>query len=144
MRPRLASANMSRPLSPTRSRQPARLTSFASRLQQRATPTLLARHPSRVIQVTTSKRACGSSCVTGSARRREQADLCLLPRLGTHVTTILAARPLTGERTIRMDLHDQDCGSALGQAGHRQNVAEDFAYTDLLAVVPFQLEGAGG
>ena len=78
-----------------------------------------------------------------SANCRSYSGLHLLPRLAALVAPIGSTKPLAGERTIRVDIHHQDRGSALGQRGDRQDVADDFADADLLAIVPFQLESAG-
>jgi hypothetical protein len=62
--------------------------------------------------------------------------LGLRPGLGAFGTTIRAAQGLAGQRTIRIDAHHQDHGSAPGQTGHGQNVADKLADADTLAVVP--------
>src|SRR5262249_45152964 len=80
------------------------------------------------------------SSVLGLRRRRW---LYPLPGLAAFVASVCAARPLARERTVRVDIHHHDCGSAFGQTCDRQNVANDFAHADLLSVIPFQFESAG-
>src|SRR6478735_4824512 len=70
--------------------------------------------------------------------------LCPLPRFGALLTPIRTARPRAGERAVRIAGHHQDGGPTLEQAGHHQRVPDQLGDANLLAVVPVELECAGG
>src|SRR6476661_3272883 len=106
-------------------------------------------------------RHCGAlsapSLRTTSARRRQAehngpVDGPVAMRLAytfVHVSVALlapirTARPLAGERAVRIAGHHQDGGPTLEQAGHHQRVPDHLGDANLLAVVPVELERAGG
>src|SRR3954468_22788722 len=72
----------------------------------------------------------------------DACGLCLLPRLSPLLAPIRTARPLAGERAVRIAGHHQDGGPTLEQAGHHQRVTDHLGDANLLAVIPVELERA--
>ena len=71
-------------------------------------------------------------CVT-SGFAIYRPHLCLCPRFGALSAPIGTARPLAGERPIRINVHGQDHRTALTQTGHRQHIADDLAMQEIAA-----------
>src|SRR6185369_15155544 len=75
-----------------------------------------------------AQRTCGWTC-------RNASGLYLRPRLSALLAPIRTARPLAGERAVRIAGHHQDGGPTLEQAGHHQRVTDHLGDANLLAVV---------